>query len=148
LDYEVLRKEIKEKQNQLKEELTSLGQNFFKEAVKAYFEEFPFVKAFAWRQYTPYFNDGDACIFGVDVDYPAMLFEGEENDFDNQWGGEYYISPWNKPESDYTEKDKAFTALRTILSSVDVDVYQAMFGDHIRVIVTRDKIETEYLEHD
>jgi len=45
----------------------------------------PRVKAVVWDQYTPYFNDGDACIFSVRE--PRIIFEGgvstDEDDEDD-----------------------------------------------------------------
>ena len=43
------------------------------------FKQAPNLKSFGWRQYTPYFNDGDSCEFGVNVDYP--LINGEDEDY-------------------------------------------------------------------
>lgn len=37
----------------------------FNNAAKAFFEACPGVQAIAWTQYTPYFNDGDPCVFSV-----------------------------------------------------------------------------------
>lgn len=36
----------------------------FEPLVKALLDD-PFIDSFGWRQYTPYFNDGDTCIFGA-----------------------------------------------------------------------------------
>lgn len=36
------------------------------------FKQAPKLKSFGWTQYTPYFNDGDTCEFGVHMDYPYI----------------------------------------------------------------------------
>ncbi|MFI5405125.1 MAG: hypothetical protein ACHQ1D_01290 [Nitrososphaerales archaeon] len=140
-NYEEMRNEIKRKQEELSNELRKIGENYFKETSKQYFKDFPFVEEFSWTQYTPYFMDGDECIFGVNADYPRMKFTGDED------SEEYYI-PWKKPEEEYTDKDKAFRTLQTILGGVDDEVYKSMFGDHAKVTVNSNKIEVEFCEHD
>lgn len=40
-------------------------QKDFNEIIKLFFDECPKVQAIIWSQYTPYFNDGDECVFGV-----------------------------------------------------------------------------------
>lgn len=44
-------------------------QGDFNEIIKLFFEECPKVQAVVWSQYTPYFNDGDECIFSVNEPY-------------------------------------------------------------------------------
>lgn len=51
------------------EELRKVMKGQGKEAVKGafadFFQDHPEAKAIVWTQYTPYFNDGDACVFRV-----------------------------------------------------------------------------------
>jgi RecG-like helicase len=44
----------------------------FAQATKFLFKEFPVLESFSWRQYTPYFNDGDVCNFSAQTDYPTI----------------------------------------------------------------------------
>lgn len=148
-NYVELREEIKEKQNKLKEEMRELGENFFKEYSKKIFEDFPIVREFGWTQYTPFFMDGDPCVFGVND--ALIYFEGDETNPDDDLYGEdgyYYISPYNKPEVEYTEKDRAYKAVCSVVHGVDDDVFQSMFGDHVKIRVTKDKIEIEDYDHE
>jgi hypothetical protein len=46
------------------------------------FAEAPTLKSFGWTQYTPYFNDGDTCEFGVHIDYPYI--NGASEDYDEE----------------------------------------------------------------
>ena len=46
------------------------------------FEQAPKLKSFGWTQYTPYFNDGDTCEFGVNIDYPYV--NGANEDYDEE----------------------------------------------------------------
>lgn len=49
--------------------------------------EFPGVTAAAWRQYTPYFNDGDPCTFSVHADEFPIWIDGER------------VESWEIPDS-------------------------------------------------
>jgi hypothetical protein len=62
-----------------KSKATRQGQTLFKEAAKELFKEFKSLQRFAWPQYTPGWNDGDACEFGVHLDSLAVddEIEGE-----------------------------------------------------------------------
>lgn len=40
-------------------------QTDFNEIIKLFFEECPKVQAVVWSQYTPYFNDGEECVFSI-----------------------------------------------------------------------------------
>lgn len=40
-------------------------QGDFNQIIKLFFDECPKVQAVVWSQYTPYFNDGDECVFSV-----------------------------------------------------------------------------------
>lgn len=41
------------------------GEKVFKNFFNQMFAEHPYILALEWRQYTPYFNDGEPCIFHV-----------------------------------------------------------------------------------
>lgn len=67
----------------------------FHAAVSAFFKKYPEVYAVTWTQYTPYFNDGEACEFSVHE--PSFLsMEG----FDETDARDVYeYSSWAKPSS-------------------------------------------------
>lgn len=46
--------------------------------IDAVFDALPQVEAIKWAQYTPYFNDGDECVFAVHE--PGVVFEGQDPD--------------------------------------------------------------------
>jgi hypothetical protein len=49
----------------LKEKMKSEGELALKESFKDFFDAHPEARGIKWSQYTPYFNDGDACVFRV-----------------------------------------------------------------------------------
>lgn len=84
--------EIKATQAQLREKLRTEGKDLLKPEFAAFFEANPRVEAVRWTQYTPYFNDGEACVFSVN-DFEVRLGEpagsvsddAEEDDEDGEW---------------------------------------------------------------
>ena len=55
----------------------------------------PMIVAVRWRQYTPYFNDGDACVFSVEEPYVAFS-DGDPN------GGDYGDGFYGSYDDTYT----------------------------------------------
>src|ERR1044072_5669755 len=53
----------------LAEQTQQIAQEVFNSGAKAVFADNPIIESFAWTQYTPYFNDGEPCIFSVKRDY-------------------------------------------------------------------------------
>jgi hypothetical protein len=149
---ETLRKLKKEYDAMLKKE----GKNILKDLFKNVFETVPELESIRWYQYTPFFNDGDACTFGIHGIY--FKVEGNpENAGDYEDGYEYshgfdkeiYVSGQGYVKNSKYNKQKC-----DILDSVEAtlgeleEVLQAL-GDHSMVTVGRDlKIEVEEYEHD
>jgi hypothetical protein len=97
--------------------------------LKEYFEKSPEVYGVKWAQYTPYFNDGEACVFhlGSVAVYPTKEeFEGDDSLYDFESYGE-------EPE--------------TSLNQIE-DILEAIFGDHVQISATREEITTEEYEHE
>lgn len=116
------------KRKQLVEEL----QKEFPMLLKPLFDKYsPDIQSIGWSQYTPYFNDGDECVFSV------------QND-DLNMNGEYaYDLELTK------EQSAALEEFSQILQSVPEDFYKDLFGDHVQVTVHADgKIDVEEYEHD
>ena len=64
-------------QRELAKKFQETAQGLFKETTKEFFEKNPGIKAIVWAQFTPYFNDGDTCEFGVN-DPTFTNAEGED----------------------------------------------------------------------
>lgn len=145
----------------------------FKATCKHLFETYPTLESFGWTQFTPYFNDGDSCEFGVCTDEWYMRINGEcpeeseEWDYDSERSGWYSRATGEKIEYKDVRQDrksyvyntgvfhktdeKLTEALRTVqafINAMDEDSLKAMFGDHAQVIVTSEKVETEHFDHD
>lgn len=99
------------------------------------FAEYPEVHAFRWYQYTPYFNDGDSCEFGVY--YDSLCIQLEED-------GEFY-GEWDEYDEKYSE---VAGKISKILSEFPEDLLESAYGDHAEIIITRDDVSIDRYEHD
>lgn len=146
----------------------------FQPIVQAVLDD-PAVVEFGWRQYTPYFNDGEPCVFGafgawVRLTMDSDAAEDEEYDGDEEeltidygskerlgdrpvlhWEGEW---PDRHPiyghyvGPDEARYDRLHTLSRAIENGHFDDVLLDLFGDHARIKVRRDGITVETYEHD
>jgi len=142
-EFEAIQKDYREK-----------SQKIFKEGFSAFFEQVPLIKAVSWTQYTPYFNDGEACVFSVgDV---CFLTEKGLEDFIEDGGGyaeEYAAGDKSCYEEVYhvgltVEDFDKIKDFKHFLSGIPEDVYEHIFGDHVYVIATKDGFEVEEYSHD
>lgn len=102
------------------------------EHVKPIFEAHPTIEAVGWRQYTPYFNDGDACVFGLHGAWTQV--DGEKRDeYDFEKG-----DPIREVATDFEE----------FLSKCE-EFLQDAFGDHAEVSISRDlTVDVDEYNHD
>lgn len=104
----------------------------FPEIIKPIFAELG-IESVSWRQYTPYFNDGDECEFGVRNDHDSISIDGKD----------YY------DDDNYKKEEDRFKKVAAVLQSVPDEFYKDLFGDHSEITVKADgTIETEQYEHD
>lgn len=132
------------------------------------------IARFGWRQYTPYFNDGDACVFSargvwaarpedLDPEDPDTIDTGElDIDYGSRLGGyeggEWVPDPENAPLNklvgaryegpDQARYDRCRLLSQAIESGRFDDVLLDAFGDHAEITVTREGITVESYEHD
>jgi len=106
-------------------------------SLTALFADFPDLVSYSWTAYTPYFNDGDTC-----------YFNSHHND---DWSFEVNEEPLyeldNRNDDDCWQT-LVFDRVNDILNSMPDEFLQELFGDHIRIVVTKDKIDTEHYDHD
>ncbi|WP_030962631.1 hypothetical protein [Streptomyces sp. NRRL S-378] len=121
----------------------------------------PTIVEFGWRQYTPYFNDGDPCEFSayglwVRTEADTEVEDLYELEADNsshpslghrryQWETKEYL-PYEGPDEARYDRVQA---LRGVVESGEFEnVLMDAFGDHAQVTVRRDGIEVEHYSHD
>lgn len=149
--------EMNQRMAEIKKQYQAEAQVLFKDLFSEFFEQNSEVRAVGWQQYTPYFNDGEACIFSTTVDYAWAT--NTENTNDIRYGdyvGDDSDTVWvyDPNYGDFNEVAIPFSvsaemqALTKILSKIDDKVYEDLFGDHVQVIVTRDGFDTVEFEHE
>ena len=129
--------DIMAKKKAFEAELSEFGKTALSKEFKKAFAAHPDLKAIQWRQYTPYFNDGDPCRFHTH-DFDMKFADTPEDAGDNEDGfestyGDRYESPAAKAVS--------------AVGRIDDEVYLAVFGDHCRVTATRTGFEVEGYDH-
>lgn len=166
----------------------------FSAAFDQFFNENPNVGGVQWTQYTPYFNDGDECIFrvndmylfpaGTDLDdldyddcsfpylndveaYKTLLETGQAPaDYRSYYSNESFLRTYGVTREQYIldEAERVginptnvevyiktledWDTLAATLGSIDDDVYKDIFGDHVKVVVTRNGINVDEYDHD
>jgi hypothetical protein len=106
--------------------------------IKQMFKDNPKVESIRWNQYTPYFNDGDPCVFSV----KDLYYKPEGGDED---GGDYEDGYF---DAEYS-KDPVAVPVGKWWNSIQLDeAFLAAFGDHVRITATRDQIEVDEYDHD
>jgi ribosome-associated translation inhibitor RaiA len=180
-------KQIQSKLNAIQKEIAKLEKQAAKESekliskgFKEIFKKYPDLKSFSWTQYTPYFNDGDECIFSANTE---SIYINNEEEEDSVYGAEQFlekllnptkeinklkkrIEEYKKEKYDYSWLESEIQRIQNasvnearrrlnilkdieqILSEIDNDCYRSMFGDHVRVTVTKDGWSTEGYEHE
>jgi hypothetical protein len=76
--------ELRNKIAEAKKKMEETAKGLFSEMAADLFKDNPTLVAFSWPQYTPYYNDGDECVFSARIDYPnvSMLVDGDTYSFE------------------------------------------------------------------
>lgn len=126
------------------------------------------VKAIGWTQYTPYFNDGEPCIFRVsggdemyyvgDEEISISDFYGYESGEDDGWKSAYSdpTKVWDSTQRKYVPSGQTatidFYTAKRFFSELNSGAFEEVclnnFGDHAKVLALPDRFLVEYYEHD
>ena len=143
---EELSNELEHLKTNIKDELMK----YLKDFTKEYFTKYPFVNSISWKQYTNYWNDGEACYFSIqtpEIEFTQEYLEAnptlrEELGLED---GENFIYCEGGGDEEYISDCNEFYSL---LCKYD-EYFQLILGDHAKVTITKDKIRTEdYTDHD
>lgn len=142
----------KSKLEEAKKEAAEAARSAFADGAKSLLERHPVLNSFGWTQYTPYFNDGDECVFSANTDYPHIRFaavgcDDDDDDDDCEWS-DFKARRKLVYGGQLTEEESAGLAVIEFLRHFDDEAMEAMFGDHVKVTVTRDGTEVDEYEHD
>lgn len=144
-----------------KKVFTEKMQAEIKNIFKQFFNECTEIKTIRWVQYTPYFNDGEECVFRVSEPY----FSNAKPELLNPWGEldsfkdeslfsevAYYCDPTRHEHgNEYVSSEtyKNCSELSKLLCSGSMEsILKNIFGDHVCVTITKDGIDVEECEHE
>lgn len=149
--------EYLEIKNRLSEALAANASEMLQHFFSEFWKSAPEIAAIEWTQYTPYFNDGDPCVFGMNLDtwgsfytHDGWAAEEDENDWRE---GDYQTGvKWVDGELVYPEGRAGGLAriVREFVQNAQTmeDVFEVAFGDGVKVVATRDGFEVEDYSHD
>lgn len=130
-----------------KEEFIKNLKDEFPKLFQPLFQESELIESVGWTQYTPYFNDGDACYFRVngieycngESEYDCLFLQKEIGDWGNR-----------KPNPEFNPKElEIYKKFIEIHKSIPGDFYESLFGDHVMVTLHSDgRVEVDEYEHD
>lgn len=203
-------KELNQKIAEVQKEMREKSTGYIELAAQSVFENCPEVESIFWTQYTPYFNDGEACEFSVNEIYFALEGDEEVDDYEGSiiytaenlekakkdlenvlnyekdpnawieqyktdyynrigrvWSGSWQPSPYpstseaaqervdeiqeflNKYGADQLDKiNSSIDGFRNVVNSIQDDIMQSLFGDHVKITLTRDGMEIDEYNHD
>ena len=156
---------------ELKAQFQKQGQAVFQELFQDFFAKHPLALNVHWAQYTPYFNDGDECKFfrheaclTLDLNKvePALAawlttnrddYEGDQANLKRLVSRPSYMTYPEGLRSELTPEETILLAdfsglIKSLWKRELSDLFKDLFGDHVRVTVTREGVETEEYEHD
>lgn len=161
---------------QLKLDYKTRMKGFFEEAISSLFEVIPDLGSLVWVQYTPFFNDGEPCEFGVhdvyayttkysfssdNLDNDVFYGEGEGQIQTSKPGDWVYKSAeegrdwaveqlkhYEEAKNKFTESQFELIAKVTSFINSNEDLMYEVFGDHVQVIINKDGASAEEYDHD
>lgn len=127
------------------DELAKLGKETGQAVAEFLGEHIPAGWYVEWMQYTPYFNDGEACEFGVHEPYVCKTSTEEEEDkyVEDRDGVVCITSGYGESGERWTQKlvdgltKTAHKALQKAWGELPEDMLEAVFGDHAKVVIRK-----------
>lgn len=165
--------EFRQKMEEMQKKVAKMGADELHKAFLPLFDKNPKLESLTWTQYTPYFNDGDECVFSVNVDYLSAVYGGVKYDGVNVVKKEYSYTPYKATEPKVvlpgvklaleeggkgldllkgTEEGdnmmEAIAALQGLLDGLGDDLCRTIWGNHVEVTLSREGFTTEDYDHE
>lgn len=137
--------------NSAREQLDERAKTILMDAFKEVFDKVSEIDAVGWLQYTPYFNDGDPCVFRMRSEGVAFRLSNIPKDAEgneDNWGfsDAGWFSEYDLDDQSFSKESKAvLDELGTAISSNINDLETLGEG---RIIVTAAGIDVEEWSHD
>lgn len=121
------------------------------------------IAAVRWTQYTPHFNDGEACVFRVHAPEVLLTVEVDKDEYDeSRWRGEYdlFVYGEGKDWEERRENGKyEVNGISTVIVKERLEeleeemnyhevILSDKFGDPAEVTYDGEKFTVEHYEHD
>lgn len=154
--------EFLQAKEEYQKKVSKIGKATLTEEFKKLFEEVPELESLKWTQYTPHFNDGDACEFGVydfggtfsvpieDEEYEGYDRNTRQNKYSKvtrEAGFEFEVIQVQGKDPVMKKTDNALKALRKVANKCD-ELFESAFGDGVEVTATRKGFKVEDYSHD
>jgi len=115
-----------------------------KDEIQRTMASYPQIIGIRWTQYTPYFNDGNECIFGVGEVRVRLAGTPEDGgDYEDGYLDSYNLGEYSRERHEYvyeTEEAKQAAAIINevgdFIAKIPDDVMKDSFGDHVQITVT------------
>jgi hypothetical protein len=141
------------KQDQLRLEMVQHGKAAVTEELAGFFAKYPDMRI-GWCQYTPYFNDGEACVFslhGINLIPPGAVEDEEDEGYvPGEWelcSLSYHASKADRPEWLTDELIADCEAINKKLYAAE-ETLEYAFGDHVEVIADKVGVTVNDYDHD
>lgn len=144
--------------HEVKEQARKSGKELLQQAFGDIFEKYPEVQSVRWAQYTPYFNDGAACVFGIDnfqvllsapkvpAEEPEEPYDEDENDVDEDDG---WVDLWSVSSGKLLSKEALDVLSKMEKQLTDnAEIVETIFGNDCQVTVSRESTTVDSYDHD
>jgi hypothetical protein len=128
------------------DEVRTNGKELLREEFTEFFTSNPDILAIRWSQYTPYFNDGSECVFGInDPSFRTSTTAEDAGDNEDGWDDVFAY-----PAESATKHQKAVNKFWKKIAgqSISEDVFKTVFNDHVKVTATPKGFDVEEYDHD
>jgi len=140
-------KAANEKIASARKDLAAVAANELKAGFAEVLAKYPDILEIRWTQYTPSFNDGDPCEFGVHDYYVKLASLCTDENRDNEL--EEYPDDDDRYASSYgIEVVTMKSDVKSLFSIPGEDAYESAFGDHAEIVATREGFTVEECSHD
>jgi hypothetical protein len=128
----------------IRKQIQEAAKAVFIEAVTELFTENESLDSFGWRQWTPFWSDGEGGAFTANTEPDCIFINGSSVYEDNLTDGEEMSEEENRNAA------KLAGTVSEILTAIGDSNLELMFGDHAEIVIRRNgDIEvTRFEDHD
>jgi len=145
-------KKLNNKIKSFKQKINYKGEKIIKSSFKDFFKNHPSVDKIIWTGYTPYFNDGEPCVFNLNdfeirfkKEFIGAAKKTADSEEDYCYGNFYEAESLNQEQlKDLKELNNFFKQCKKTNIK---EIFKKIFGDHAKIIATIDGFKVMPYEH-